>query len=97
MIDANNACPLSELSYVHTGGCQSLTKSTKYEILQVRYINSRFPQQEKSYTEPELRHTDCRLHIYTNGVIKPALLSHLCSGQSVLKERDLFGFIMFAW
>lgn len=51
MIDAKNAWPLSELSHVHTGGCQSLTKSTKYEILQVRHINSHFPQQEKSYTE----------------------------------------------
>lgn len=40
MTDPNIARPLSELSHVHAGGCQSLNKSTKYDIPPVRHINA---------------------------------------------------------
>lgn len=72
----------------------------KASLKGLHYKHSDFPLQEKSYTEPELHNKANQTagYIFTpTGIVKPALLSHLCSGQSALKERDLFGFITFVW
>lgn len=86
MIDVNNVCPLSELSNVQTIGSLSLTKSARLKCSKWEHI---------SFSRKNLPLQATYLHM--QGAIKPALLSHLCSGQSDHKERDLFGLIIFAW